>query len=76
MDIYKKVREIVMDRFDKEEDDITPETSFQDTLQADSLDLVELIMALEEEFHLEVPDEEIKKIQTVGDIVDYIKENT
>jgi len=76
VDIYKKVREIVMDRFDKEEDDITPETSFQDTLQADSLDLVELIMALEEEFHLEVPDEEIKKIQTVGDIVDYIKENT
>ncbi|WDC85872.1 acyl carrier protein [Caloramator sp. mosi_1] len=57
-------------------EDITMESSFMDDLGADSLDVVELIMALEDEFDLEIPDEEAEKIQTVGDVVEYIKENT
>jgi acyl carrier protein len=56
-----------------DEDDITMDSGFVDDLGADSLDLVELIMALEEEFDMEIPDEDAEKITTVGDVVDYIK---
>jgi len=59
-----------------EEDEITMESSFIDDLGADSLDIVELIMALEEEFDLEIPDSEAEKITTVGDVVEYIKNNS
>ncbi|MGE4284833.1 MAG: acyl carrier protein [Clostridia bacterium] len=74
--IFEKVREIVVDQLGVEEDDVTMEASFIDDLGADSLDIVELIMALEEEFDLEIPDEEAEKISSVGDIVKYITANS
>ncbi|MBZ4646245.1 MAG: acyl carrier protein [Petroclostridium sp.] len=74
--VFEKVREIVVDQLGVEEDDVTMEASFIDDLGADSLDIVELIMALEEEFDLEIPDEEAEKISTVGDVVEYIKANS
>ncbi|MGE5329540.1 MAG: acyl carrier protein [Deltaproteobacteria bacterium] len=73
--VFEKVKEIIIDQLGVEEDDVAMESSFIDDLGADSLDIVELIMALEEEFDLEIPDEEAEKITTVGDVVDYIKSN-
>lgn len=74
--IFEKVKKIIVDQLGVEEDDITMESSFIDDLGADSLDIVELIMALEEEFDLEIPDSEAERITTVGDAVEYIKNNT
>ena len=74
MAVFEKVKSIVVDQLGVDEVDVTPETSFEE-LNADSLDIVELIMALEEEFDLDIPDEEAEKIRTVGDAVNYIKEN-
>ncbi|AUS96458.1 acyl carrier protein [Clostridium thermosuccinogenes] len=74
--IFEKVKKIIVDQLGVEEDDITMESSFIDDLGADSLDIVELIMALEEEFDIEIPDSEAEKITTVGDAVDYIKNNS
>jgi acyl carrier protein len=74
--IFEKVKERISDILGVESDDITMESSFVDDLGADSLDIVELIMALEEEFEIEIPDEEAEKIQAVSDVVDYIKEHT
>ncbi len=74
--IFEKVRKIIVEQLGVEEDDVAMEASFIDDLGADSLDIVELIMALEEEFDLEIPDSEAEKITTVGDAVDYIKNNT
>jgi acyl carrier protein len=74
--IFEKVKERISDILGVESDDITMESSFVDDLGADSLDLVELIMALEEEFEIEIPDEEAEKIQSVSDVVEYIKEHT
>lgn len=74
--IFEKVKEIVAEQLGVEEDSITMESSFIDDLGADSLDIVELIMALEEEFDMEIPDEEAEKIVTVGDVVEYIKNNS
>lgn len=71
---FEKVRSIVVDQLGVDESDVTLEASFVDDLGADSLDLVELIMGLETEFDLEIPDEEAEKIVTVGDAVNYIKE--
>ncbi|MBP3284082.1 MAG: acyl carrier protein [Clostridia bacterium] len=71
--VFEKVRDIVVEQLGVEEDEVTMESSFIDDLGADSLDIVELIMALEEEFDTEVPDEEAEKITTVGDVVEYIK---
>ena len=73
MDIFEKVKEIMAEQLDINPEDITEETSFINDLEADSLDIVELMMALEEEFDLEIPDEEAEKISTVKDAVDYIK---
>lgn len=73
MEIFEKVKEIMAEQLDINPDDITEETSFINDLEADSLDIVELIMALEEEFDTEIPDEEAEKISTVKDAVDYIK---
>ncbi len=70
--IYKKIKAIIATQFNIDEDEITKETSFKDTLNADSLDLVELIMALEDEFGLEVEDDDMENIKTVGDAVEYI----
>jgi acyl carrier protein len=74
MAIFDKVKSIVVDQLGVDEEEISLETSFTD-LNADSLDIVELIMALEEEFDLDIPDEDAEKIRTVGDAVNYIKEN-
>ena len=75
MEIFDKVKEIIVEQLGVAEDAVTENAAFIDDLGADSLDIVELIMALEEEFDLEIPDTEAEKIVTVGDAVDYIKEN-
>ncbi len=68
-----KIKAIVAEQLGLELDEIKLESSFTDDLGADSLDIVELMMALEEEFDVEIPDEEAEKISTVGDVVEYIK---
>lgn len=73
MDIFEKVKKIVVEQLSVDEDEVTLEASFIENLGADSLDIVELIMALEEEFGIEIPDEDVEKITTVGDAVNYIK---
>jgi acyl carrier protein len=73
--VFDKVKEIIVEQLGVDSDDVTMESSFLDDLGADSLDIVELIMALEEEFDLEIPDEEAEKFPTVGNVVDYIKEH-
>ncbi len=73
--IFEKVKEVIVDQLGVEDEAINPETSFIDDLGADSLDIVELIMALEEEFDLQIPDSEAEKIATVGDVIEYIKSN-
>lgn len=74
MDIEAKVKEIICDQLSVEESEVTPEASFVETLNADSLDIVELVMAFEEGFDIEIPDEDAEKIKTVGDSVKYISE--
>ncbi|HOC08166.1 MAG: acyl carrier protein [Clostridiales bacterium] len=74
--IFEKVREIIADQLGVDEEEISSDARFIEDLGADSLDLVELIMALEEEFDLEIPDEDAEKISTVGDAVEYIKNNS
>nr|WP_205739453.1 acyl carrier protein [Halocella sp. SP3-1] len=75
MDILQKVIDIVVEELAVDSEEVTPEASFIDDLGADSLDVVELVMAFEEEFDIEIPDEEAENIQTVQDAVDYIEEN-
>jgi len=72
-DIEAKVKEIIVEQLNVEEDAVVASASFIDDLDADSLDTVELIMAFEEEFSLEIPDEEAEKIKTVGDAIEHIK---
>jgi acyl carrier protein len=74
--VFDKVRQIIVDQLGVDEEEVTIEASFIDDLGADSLDIVELIMALEEEFGLEIPDDEAEKISTVNDAVEYIRENS
>ena len=74
-EIFDKVKEIIVEQLGVADTSVTLEASFIDDLGADSLDIVELIMALEEEFDMEIPDADAEKIVTVGDVVDYIKEN-
>ena len=74
-DIFEKVKEIVIEQLGVSETSITTDASFIDDLGADSLDIVELIMALEEEFDMEIPDADAEKVVTVGDVVDYIKDH-
>lgn len=71
-DTLSRVTKIVVDRLGVEEAEVKPEASFKDDLGADSLDVVELVMELEDEFDLEISDEEAEKIATVADVVDYI----
>jgi acyl carrier protein len=71
--IEEKVKNIIAEKLSVEPDEVVPEASFVDDLGADSLDLVELIMAMEEAFDIEVPDEEAEKLQTVEDAVKYVK---
>ena len=72
-DILHRIQKIVAERLDVDEDKITPESSFKDDLEADSLDVVELVMELEDEFDTEISDEDAENIKTVGDVIDYIK---
>ena len=74
-EILEKIKEITADRLDVDEGDVTLEASFRDDLEADSLDLVELIMELEEQFGMEIPDEEAEKITTVEQAVEYVSEH-
>jgi acyl carrier protein len=74
-EILNKIQEITADRLGVDESDVTPEASFREDLEADSLDLVELIMELEEQFGMEIPDEEAEKITTVEEAVDYVQEH-
>ena len=75
MDEFERVKSVIVDQLGVDEDTVTLEASFVDDLGADSLDVVELIMGLETEFDIEIPDEQAEKISTVGDAVNYIKEN-
>ncbi len=73
--VLEKVKAILAEQFDVEEDKITAETDLQEDLGADSLDVVDLLMSIEDEFDVEVPDEEIENIKTVGALVSYIEAN-
>jgi acyl carrier protein len=74
-DIEAKVKDIIINELGVEAEKVTPEASFVDDLGADSLDTVELVMAFEEEFGIEIPDEDAEKLTSVGDAIDYIKQN-
>jgi len=76
MEVLDKIKQIIADQLGIDEDEVVPEASFIDDLGADSLDIVELIMAFEEEFDLEIPDEDAEKIKTVQNVIDYIKNHT
>lgn len=73
-DIFDKIAEIISEQLGIDTNEITPETSFREDLDADSLDMVELMMSLEEEFDIEISEEEAEKIVTVNDAVEYVKE--
>ncbi len=70
---FTKIKELIVEQLGVEADKVKPEASFIDDLGADSLDIVELIMAIEEEFDLEVPDEEAEKLKTVQDVISYLE---
>jgi len=70
---FERIRKIIAEQLHEAEENITEETSFQDDLGADSLDIFQIIMALEEEFELEISNEDAEKISTVGDVVEYVK---
>ena len=74
-EVFEEVKGIIVEQLGVTDTNVTMEASFIDDLGADSLDIVELIMALEEEFDIEIPDADAEKVVTVGDVVDYIKEN-
>ncbi len=76
MSVEEKVKEIIVDQLGVDEKQVIPKASFIDDLGADSLDTVELVMALEEEFDIEIPDEEAEKIASVENAIDYIKNHT
>ena len=73
--VFEKVRAILCSQLDVDEDTVTMESRIIDDLGADSLDLADLVMSLEDEFDLEVPDEDVEKIKTIGDLVGYIEKN-
>lgn len=74
--VFDKIRDIIVDQLDAEPDDVTAEASIIDDLGADSLDVVDLISSVEDEFDVEIPDEKVEEIKTVGDIVAYIESNS
>lgn len=74
-EVFEKVKSIIVEQLGVSDTTVTTEASFIDDLGADSLDIVELIMALEEEFDTEIPDADAEKVVTVGDVVDYIKDH-
>ena len=74
--VFDKLKEIIMDQLDVEEDEVTRDANIQEDLDADSLDMVDLVMSVEEEFDLKIEDEDVEKIKTVGDIVSFIEAHT
>ena len=72
--MLEKVKEVIVEKLNADGMEITESTSFKDDLNADSLDLFELVMALEDEFEIEIPSEELEKLVTVGDVLDYLKD--
>jgi len=75
-EVFEKVRQILCDQLDLEEDKVTMDSDIVEDFEADSLDVVDLVMSLEDEFNIEIPDEEVENIKTVGDVVRYIEDNT
>ena len=75
MDVFEKVKKILCDQLDLEEEQVTEEAEVIEDLGSDSLDIVDLVMTLEEEFDTEIPDEDIENLKTVGDIVKYIEDH-
>ncbi|MBP3249167.1 MAG: acyl carrier protein [Ruminococcus sp.] len=73
--IFEKIRDIIVDQLGVDEDEVTTEANIQDDLGADSLDVVDLIQTIEDEYDLSIPDEAVEEIKTVGDIVNYIEKN-
>ena len=76
MSLEERVTDIIVEQLGVSKEEVVQEASFIDDLGADSLDIVELVMAMEEEFDLEIPDEDAEKIQTIGDAMSYVKERT
>jgi len=76
MGMEERVQEIIVEQLGISKEELAPEASFIDDLGADSLDIVELVMAMEEEFDIEIPDDDAEKIQTIGDALAYLKEKT
>lgn len=74
MQLEDRVTNIIVNHLNVSQEEVVPEASFVDDLGADSLDIVELVMAMEEEFDIEIPDEDAEKIQTIGDAISYLKE--
>jgi len=74
MELENRVTEIIVEQLGVAREEVVPEASFIDDLGADSLDIVELVMAMEEEFDVEIPDDDAEKIQTIGDAISYLKE--
>ena len=72
-DIFERMQKIIADQFSVDPDEITTETSFEADLGADSVDLVELVMAMEEEFDIEIPSDDLENMSTVGDVIEYIE---
>ncbi len=76
MDIFERIRSMLAEQLDLEEDKITLESNILDDFEADSLDVVDMIMSLEDEFGVEIPDEDVENLHTVGDVVRYVEENS
>jgi acyl carrier protein len=74
--LEERVKKIIVEQLGVEESEVTPDASFVDDLGADSLDTVELVMAFEEEFGIEIPDQDAEKIKTVGEVIEYLKTKT
>ena len=74
--VFERIREIICDQLDLEEDKVTMDSDIKEDFEADSLDVVDLVMSIEDEFGLEVPDDQIENFRTVGDVVRYIEENS
>ena len=72
--VFEKVKSIIVDQLDVEEDKVTMDANIQEDLGADSLDVVDLVMSFEEEFDIEIPDDQVENIKTVGDVVKYIED--
>lgn len=73
--VFEKVKQMLAEQLDADIDSLTTETNIAKDLDADSLDVVELLMTIEDEFNIEIPDEEIENIRTIGELTDYIQEN-